>query len=129
MKGVNFAPFASYPCDYCDFVSGKTKIYLLKPTNYMNHSGYRLNEILDSLNCDVDSTLVVHDDISFSVGKLKISRAIGNGGHNGVASVSNAIGSNFTRLRLGIGSRPNACEDLANHVLSEFHESELKMFD
>jgi PTH1 family peptidyl-tRNA hydrolase len=97
---------------------------LVKPITFMNESGKFLKSLLSSNNCELEESILVHDELTLPVGRMKISVGQGDGGHNGVKSVFSGIGQNLKRLRLGIGPKLNPDMDLANHVLSKFSSDE-----
>ena len=97
---------------------------LVKPITFMNESGKFLKSLLSSNNCELDKSILIHDELTLPVGRMKISVGQGDGGHNGVKSVFSGIGKNLKRLRLGIGPKLNPEIDLANHVLSKFSSDE-----
>ena len=88
----------------------------------MNESGKFLSPLLSYFK-SCRSQIVVHDEIAFPLGEVKISRNKGAGGHNGVKSVISSIGSEFTRFRVGIGMKPNPEVNL-DFVLSKLSLSE-----
>lgn len=98
-------------------------VQLMKPTTYMNRSGQALMELYDLDDFDPGKDLlVVSDDAALDVGRLRLRPEGGAGGHNGLRSVSNALGSNeYARLRVGVGQKPTR-EDLAKWVLAEMPE-------
>ena len=102
----------------------ESKVLLVKPRNYMNESGEFLSPLLSYFDCSADNAIVVHDEIAFPLGEVKISRNKGAGGHNGVKSVISAIGSGFVRFRLGIGPNLNPEVNLADYVLSKLSLTE-----
>ena len=103
----------------------KEKSFLLvKPTSYMNESGKFLSPLLSYFDCLPSDSIVVHDEIAFPLGQLKISKNIGAGGHNGVKSVISSIGSSFVRFRVGIGMKPHPEVKLADFVLSKLSKQE-----
>ena len=102
---------------------------LVKPLTFMNESGKFLKMLLSKNNCDVTDTILVHDEITLPVGRIKISKNNGDGGHNGVRSVFSNIGTNLTRLRLGIGQKKNPAMDLSDYVLSKFSTEETQLLD
>ena len=102
----------------------ESKVLLVKPMNYMNESGEFLSPLLSYFGCSADNAIVVHDEIAFPLGEVKISRNKGAGGHNGVKSVISAIGSGFVRFRLGIGPNLNPEVNLADYVLSKLSLTE-----
>jgi PTH1 family peptidyl-tRNA hydrolase len=96
-------------------------VVLVKPMTYMNDSGKFLPQLLSHFDCSVDHTIVVHDEIAFPLGALKVSRNKSAGGHNGVKSVISSIGSGFARFRVGIGTKPDSEVNLADFVLSKLN--------
>tara|TARA_A100001037_G_scaffold5017_1_gene4961 strand:+ start:1385 stop:1978 length:594 start_codon:yes stop_codon:yes gene_type:complete len=105
------------------------KLILIKPTTYMNSSGSFLHALLKYHNCAVSEMILAHDDVAFPVGQLKISQNRGDGGHNGVADVIRAIGSNFIRFRLGVGPKKDIRMDLTDHVLGRLTSEETKALE
>ncbi len=90
---------------------------LIKPTVYMNRSGKSVAAFLDSRGYNSDELLVICDDINLELGRLRLRDSGSHGGHNGLRSIIESLGTEqFSRLRLGIGS-PSAGDDLADYVL------------
>jgi len=99
---------------------GGGKLYLIKPQTYMNLSGESLGAFLHFYKILPEGLLVIHDEVAFDAGSLKLSYAGSAGGHNGIGSIINAVGGEgFWRLRLGVGPR------LLQWTLAEFVLSEL----
>ena len=111
------APAASSPL-------GPTEdVLLAKPLTFMNLSGQAIGELLRYFKIEVADMLVVVDEAQLPLGKLR-ARARGSaGGHNGLKSVIAHLGTDFARLRIGVG-RGDARRDLADHVLSKFEKDE-----
>ena len=104
------------------FIEGK-KVILLKPNTYMNLSGESVREVVDFYNLDNDEILVIYDDISLDVGKLRIREKGSAGGHNGIKSIIAHLGSDvFSRIKVGVG-QPDS--DLVKHVLGRFTKEEM----
>lgn len=104
-------------------VEGKD-ILLLCPMTYMNHSGHAVRLCLDYYKIDRDNVLVVHDDLDLPVGRIKVVRQGGAGGHKGVQSIVDHLGGiKFPRVRIGIG-RPRYNEDTEDFVLSPFYKDQ-----
>jgi len=102
---------------------------LLKPLTYMNRSGVAVGEIRDRYQIPVANALLISDDYQLSLGRIRIRRKGGAGGHNGLASVIRTLGTEaFPRLRLGIGPVARG-HDAVAHVLGEFGDDELALLD
>lgn len=110
---------------YVEGSYGSSTFFLLKPTTYMNLSGLAVQEFLLYRKVDIENMLVVFDDINLPLGKIRLRKSGSDGGHNGMKSIINSLGSNvFPRLRFGIGNKFDKGE-MANYVLSRFSEDEL----
>ncbi len=95
-------------------------LILAKPDGYMNTSGGPVAALVRFFKVDADRLLVVHDELDLPFGQLRLKRDGGEGGHNGLRSVSSALGTRaYCRLRLGIG-RPPGRMDPADYVLRDF---------
>ncbi|WP_315070332.1 aminoacyl-tRNA hydrolase [uncultured Clostridium sp.] len=104
------------------FINNK-KVMLLKPTTYMNLSGESVREVVDFYNLENSEVIVIYDDISLEVGKLRIRDKGSAGGHNGIKSIIAHLGSDiFPRIKVGIG-QPNG--DLVKYVLGKFTREEM----
>ncbi len=100
-------------------------LHFLKPMEYMNLSGNAVLEILQLYKIAVKNILVVHDEIDFPFGKMKLKLGGGHAGHNGLKDIIQKISSNdFYRLRFGIGRPENKDIEIADYVLSNFNEQE-----
>lgn len=80
------------------------KVFLLKPTTYMNLSGNAVRYWLNKENIDQSRLLVVSDDVALPVGQFRLKASGSNGGHNGLGHIQQLIGQNYARLRMGIGN-------------------------
>ena len=95
-------------------------VLLAKPQDFMNRSGGVIHGLLEEFGLGVSDLLVVHDEIDFSFGKIRLKRRGGDGGHRGVRSVIERMGSDgFARIRVGIG-RGGKGESESDYVLSPF---------
>ncbi|MBP0020356.1 MAG: aminoacyl-tRNA hydrolase [Cyanobacteria bacterium SBLK] len=104
--------------------AGNQKIYLLKPTTYMNRSGESIRAVMDWYKLEPESLLVVYDDMDLAVGRLRIRLSGSAGGHNGIKSaIAHVGGQNFPRLRIGIG-KTNLDRETVSHVLGKFTPEE-----
>ena len=103
------------------------KLFLLKPQTYMNLSGRSVLQLSAYFNIPPQRIIVMFDDISLEPGRLRIRQDGSAGGHNGIKSIINEIGSQtFPRVKIGVGAKPNPDFDLADWVLSTFSASEEK---
>ena len=104
------------------------KIYLLKPQTYMNLSGRSVLQLSAYFNIPPQQIIVLFDDISLEVGRLRVRSDGSAGGHNGIKSLISELGSNsFPRVKIGVGAKPHPEQDLADWVLSTFSASEEKL--
>ena len=101
-------------------------VALVKPKSYMNESGGPVASIRDFFKVPMDRLVVVHDELDLPYGSIRLKRGGGDGGHNGLKSVTRSLGSNdYYRVRLGIG-RPPGTQDPAAFVLKPFSSAEAK---
>lgn len=95
------------------------KILLLKPQAYMNRSGQAVGKVARYYKITAEEILVVHDELDFNVGILKLKKNGGHAGHNGLKDIITHLGSkDFYRLRIGIGRPPGAGAVVSDYVLS-----------
>lgn len=100
------------------------KVVLAMPQTYMNLSGESVRELMDFYKCDLSDLIVIYDDISLDVGKLRIRAKGSAGGHNGIKNIIAHLGTQeFTRIKIGVGEKP-AKMDLADYVLGHFSKEE-----
>lgn len=110
-------------------VGGK-KVLLIKPTTYMNNSGQAVVEAMNFYKIKPENVIVIFDDISLDVGKMRIRQKGSDGGQKGMRSIIYLSGSDaFPRIKIGIGAKPNPNWDLADWVLSKFTDDERKKLD
>ena len=109
-------------------VFGAQQVLLAKPLTYMNRSGEVVAPLLRYYDVDRADLLIVVDDIDLPFGRLR-ARAYGSAGtHNGLRSVVEHIGTEFSRLRVGVG-RGDARRDLADHVTAKFEPAEREQLE
>lgn len=107
-------------------IKGK-KVLFMKPSTYMNNSGQAVVEAMNFYKLNPKQVIVIFDDISLDVGKMRIRSKGSDGGQKGMRSIIYLSGSDmFPRIKIGIGAKPNPDWDLANWVLSKFSDKELK---
>lgn len=103
------------------------KLFLLKPLTYMNLSGRSVLQLSAYFQIPPQRIIVLFDDISLEPGRLRIRAEGSAGGHNGIKSIISEVGSQeFPRVKIGVGAKPHAEQDLADWVLSGFSASEEK---
>ena len=106
---------------------GGTGVLLMKPTTLMNNSGVAVGEAAAFYKIPPERVLVLHDEISFDAGVIRIRRKGSAGGHNGLKSIIARLpGEEFPRIKIGIGKKPNPEYDLADWVLGKMSESDLR---
>jgi PTH1 family peptidyl-tRNA hydrolase len=94
------------------------RVVVASPQTFMNRSGVAVRYLVEHHGPELSKVLVVHDDIDVEIGRMKIVRAGGAGGHRGVESIISHLGTNrFSRVKIGIG-RPPADESVEDFVLS-----------
>ena len=100
-------------------------IILLKPLTFMNVSGHAVQKVKNFYSIDPNNIFIIHDDIDLELGKIKLKKGGGDGGHNGLKSIIKLIGSEFNRIRIGIG-RPEKI-NVSSYVLNDFREEEVPL--
>jgi len=107
-------------------IGGGPKLILAKPLTYMNLSGAPVSQLAQFFKVPVDNVLAVHDELDLPYGQVRAKRGGGEGGHNGLRSMSKSLGTKeYARVRFGIG-RPPGRQDPADFVLSDFTAAERK---
>jgi len=105
------------------FERGGRPVLLVKPQTYMNRSGLAARAVTVAFDIDIDDLLVVVDDVDLPLGRLRVRRGGSDGGHNGLRSIVEALGSTeFARVRVGVGGSRDGC--LTDHVLGKFGRPE-----
>ena len=112
---------------YCQTTYAGKKVFLLKPQTFMNLSGRSVLQLSAYFNIPPQRIIVLFDDISLAPGRLRIRADGSAGGHNGIKSIIQEVGSQeFPRVKIGVGAKPNPDYDLADWVLSTFSAAEEK---
>jgi PTH1 family peptidyl-tRNA hydrolase len=115
--------------DYCECVTRLGRVRLLKPQTFMNRSGVSVASVLKYYKDSVEDVLVIHDELDFAPGVVKLKKGGGHAGHNGLRDIIAHLGSaDFYRLRVGIG-RPVDSRPVADYVLSDFAIAERTLLD
>ena len=112
---------------YCQTTYQGKKLFLLKPQTYMNLSGRSVLQLSAYFSIPPQRIIVLFDDISLPPGRLRIRADGSAGGHNGLKSIIQELGSQeFPRVKIGVGAKPHPDYDLADWVLSTFSALEEK---
>ena len=107
-------------------ISG-VRVLLMKPTTLMNNSGIAIGEAAAFYKIPPERVLVLHDEISFDPGMIRIRRKGSAGGHNGLKSIIARLpGEEFPRIKIGVGKKPTPEYDLADWVLGKMPQSDMK---
>lgn len=102
------------------------RVLLMKPETFMNNSGIAIAEAASFYKIPPENIIVLHDEISFDVGIMRIRRKGSAGGHNGLKSIISHLGSDaFPRIKIGVGQKPHPEYDLVSWVLGKFPESDI----
>lgn len=110
-----------------DAIINGHRCIIMKPQTYMNNSGEAVRECASFYKINPENIIIIYDDISLDVGKLRIRRKGTDGGHNGIKSIIyHTQSDNFPRIKVGCGKKPHPEYDLADWVLSEFKKDEQK---
>lgn len=113
---------SKFKCDY----DIQEKVLFIKPQTFMNLSGEGVRPLLDFYKINVEDVFVIYDDLDLPIGKIRLREKGGHGGHNGIKSLIEHLGTkNFKRLRIGIG-RPTNATPIVNYVLQPFAKQELE---
>ena len=112
---------------YEDIINGE-KVVFVKPLTYMNNSGDAVKAILKYYKAFIDDLLVIQDDIAIELGKSRIKYESSDGGHNGIKSIINQLGTKkFLRLKIGLAKDHDV--DTINYVLGKLTKKELDQID
>ncbi|MFG3101601.1 aminoacyl-tRNA hydrolase [Streptomyces sp. NPDC048182] len=107
---------------------GSRRVVLAKPMSYMNLSGGPLNALRDFYKVPLAHVVAVHDELDIDYGVLRLKLGGGDNGHNGLKSMTKAMGAEYHRVRFGIG-RPPGRMQVADFVLKDFSGAERKELD
>jgi len=121
--GARLKPLKGVRAFSADARDGELRLVLAEPTTYMNESGQAVGPLARYYKIDPEHTVVVHDDIDLRLGMIRVKRGGGDGGHNGLRSITGTIGPDYLRVRVGIG-RPPGVKAAADYVLDRFSKAE-----
>lgn len=128
--GAVFRRSASYNGDIAEGIFAGRKTVVVKPTTFMNLSGNCVAPLVKYRNASAADLTVVSDDIDLPVGKIRIRKGGSAGGHNGLKSVMQRLGSgDFIRLRIGVGRDRNDRNRVVGHVLGKFDRATRELMD
>lgn len=120
----NFPPFKiKFNAYVSEGKVGSARVILCKPLTFMNLSGRPVAELVKFYKIPLENLYVVHDDLDLLPRAIKVKKAGGNGGHNGLRSIDSCLGQDYWRLRLGIG-HPGFKDAVSGYVLSNFKSSD-----
>lgn len=105
---------------------GAVRVIAIKPTTFMNLSGEAVQAVMNFYNIHLDQVLVLHDELDIDFGQIRLRRGGSSAGHNGIGSVTQHIGEDYARARIGIG--PKKPDEIAaeDFVLQKFSAEEQK---
>ena len=122
---LSFVKKSKLKCSICEI---KPHVYLVLPDVYVNETGKVVLLLKRYLNAKPEQILVFHDDIDTQIGQAKFKSGGGDGGHNGLKDLSNVIGKDFKRLKIGV-SHPGKKNEVTNWVLSKFKPEEAQLLE
>lgn len=119
-----------FEADIAEFFLNGEKVILAKPQTFMNESGRSVRPLMDYYNLSEEDLLVIYDDLDLPIGRIRLREKGSAGGHNGIKSLINHLGTKeFNRIKVGI-DRPSKGQEVVAYVLSSFpkttHEDMLK---
>jgi PTH1 family peptidyl-tRNA hydrolase len=104
---------------------GDSRVLAIKPTTFMNLSGEAVQAVSNFYKVQADNIIVVHDELDIDFGQIRIRRGGSAAGHNGIKSVTQHMGEDYGRIRVGIGPKTPSQIDSADFVLQRFSQEEL----
>ncbi|GAA0438189.1 MAG: aminoacyl-tRNA hydrolase [Bacillota bacterium] len=115
---------SKYKGDYTIVHLDGEKVLLLEPQTFMNLSGDAVRPLMDYYDIKLEDILIIYDDLDLPVGKIRLRQKGGHGGHNGIRSIIDHLGTkDFKRIRIGVG-RPTSSVSVVDYVLSNFSKGE-----
>ena len=118
-----------YNAEFVKTVLDGKKVFIVKPCSYMNRSGHPIASLAAYFKIQSTNIIVIHDDLDLPFGRIRVSKDRGHGGHNGIRSIIESLGTrNFTRIRVGVG-HPGDSSNVTGHVLGDFSKSEAEKLD
>ena len=124
-QDLAFVKKSKLKCSICEI---KSHVYLILPDVFVNETGKVASLLKRYLNAKPEQILVLHDDIDTKIGEAKFRSGGGDGGHNGLKDLSNVIGKDFKRLKIGV-SHPGRKNEVTNWVLGKFKPEEAQILE
>ncbi len=125
LNELSFKDEPKLKCSMTRFKRNSEDIILIKPSTYMNLSGEAVIAVMNYYKIDVKDVIIVYDDLSIELGKIRFRQDGSDGGHNGIKSVIKHLGtSNVPRLKIGIGPQPPIPSEV--FVLQNFYKDQLE---
>ena len=124
-QDLAFVKKSKLKCSICEI---RSQVYLILPDVYVNETGKVASLLKRYLNAKPEQILVLHDDIDTQIGEAKFRSGGGDGGHNGLKDLSNVIGKDFKRLKIGV-SHPGRKNEVTNWVLGRFKPEEAQILE
>lgn len=122
--GLTFSEEKTFKAEVASTFLNGEKVYFVKPTTFMNLSGLAVRALLAYYNIPMEDFIVIYDDLDMEVGKIRLRAKGSAGGHNGIKSIINHIGTQtFYRIKIGIG-RPKQGMSVVHHVLGKFDKDD-----
>jgi len=113
-----------HKCLITDNQIGDAKVYLVKPTTFMNLSGEAVRAVADFYRINYEDIVVVHDELDIPFGQIRMRVGGSPAGHNGIKSVTGSISEQYGRIRIGIGPKLHENQDSADFVLAKFSKEQ-----
>lgn len=124
-ENLTFKTDSKLKCELAKFKTDGEDFLLIKPTTYMNLSGEAVRAVMDYYKINPEDIIIIYDDLSLDIGRIRLRANGSDGGHNGIKSIIKHLGTNkFNRIKIGIGPQIGASE---NFVLQNFSKQELEV--
>ncbi len=105
---------------------GQNRVIAIKPATYMNNSGESVQAVMNFYKISIDNVAVIHDELDISFGQIRLRIGGSPAGHNGIKSVSQHIGEDYARIRIGVGPKKPAAIKSEDFVLQKFSPEQQK---
>jgi PTH1 family peptidyl-tRNA hydrolase len=127
LQATSYKLQANFNAEISEGIINNEKIILAKPMTFMNNSGQAVRAVSDYYKINPEDIIVIHDDLDIPIGEYKISKNKNSGGHKGVQSIIDHLGTkDFTRIRIGIMTE-NKKTPTEKFVLERFSEEEMEV--